>query len=110
MAGQAIAKRVYAPMRNGAGTVRSKKFAAADPPCREAMGRWRREALTEGLWHDRRRPSTIPAFAGMVPFPSLRDREDYFLIVIPDLIRDDDSLETTSCGHTPKTGYWSAQP
>jgi hypothetical protein len=33
-------------------------------------------------------PSTIPAFAGTVPSLSLRDREDYFLIVIPDLIRD----------------------
>ncbi len=38
-----------------------------DPPCGEAMGRWQREALTEGLWRHRRGPSTIRFADGPPP-------------------------------------------
>ncbi len=39
------------PFRGGAQRSDSD-FASCDPPCRAAMGRWQREALTEGLWRD----------------------------------------------------------
>src|SRR3546814_15634338 len=40
---------------------------ADDPPCGEAMGRWQREALTEGLWRYRCGPSTIACGDGPLP-------------------------------------------
>jgi len=43
------------------------RLANIDPPCGEAMGRWQREALTEGLWRYRCRPSTTRCASGPPP-------------------------------------------
>jgi hypothetical protein len=45
------------------------------------MGRWQREALTEGLWHCRRRPSTIRFADGPPPHGFATGR--IYRIVIP---------------------------
>src|SRR3546814_6561533 len=52
----------------GVGSCRS------NPPCGEAMGRWQREALTEGLWREAAAPHH--RLRRRSPSPSLRDRED----------------------------------
>src|SRR3546814_3975035 len=39
-----------------------------DPPCRAAMGRWQREALTEGLWREVAAPPPLASRA--VPLPT----------------------------------------
>src|SRR3546814_8771417 len=46
----------------------SSDLIAKDPPCRAAMGRWQREALTEGQGRYRRGPSP-PCFASGPPPP-----------------------------------------
>ncbi|BBB08373.1 inwardly-rectifying channel [Sphingopyxis sp. EG6] len=64
---------------DGSGSYRP--IAAVDPPCRAAMGRWQREALTEGLWRYRRRPSTIRFANGPPPHGFATGR--IYSIVIP---------------------------
>jgi len=50
----------------------------------KAMGRWQREALTEGPWRNVAAPPPLPPAA--VPSPSLRDREDQLRVASRDNI------------------------
>src|SRR3546814_18914059 len=46
-----------------------------NPPCGEAMGRWRPVGLTEGLWREVAAPPPL-AFSERSPSPLLRHRAD----------------------------------
>jgi len=55
-------------------TLRPSRAVELDPPCRAAMGRWQRGALTEGLWRYRCGPSTTRFAAVPLPRPSATGR------------------------------------
>src|SRR3546814_12839404 len=49
---------------------RFRPVADLNPLCGEAMGRWQREALTEGQWREVAAPPPPPAAAVPLPTPS----------------------------------------
>src|SRR3546814_19449774 len=54
----------------GVGSCRS------NPPCGETMGRWQREALTEGLWREAAAPPPSPAATVPPPIASRQGGSD----------------------------------